>query len=175
MPPPITRHIPSEVIAEADTVDTAYDRTGIEELVRQYAYHKGDYGLEGNIDKALADLANDLARIATQSGEINVELIRQGFDRLYSDMNRHAATARGLRKPAGPIGWVLEKSGIREPQYRQVLIPLDDRYWNRQFLAQFHDSVLTERREGESDQDYLARYTLHCLKGFPWAYFTYCV
>lgn len=170
-----TRAVAGEVVTETDIVDIAYERTGLDELVQRYAFHEGGYNLTAEIEVALADLAAELSRLAVQGDNIDVDLIRHGFDRLYADMNRHAAVARGLRLPAGSIGRLLEKSGIRQPRYRQVVVPLDDKYWNEQFLAQFHEGRMVKPLPDEPREAYLARYTAHCLKGFPWAYFTYSV
>jgi hypothetical protein len=157
------RNVSGEVVSEMDMVDIAYEHSELDELVRKYAFHEGGHQIEAEVQEALMSLSIDVSQIATQGEGIRVDLIRRAFDHLYSSMNAHAGVARNLRKPSGPIGALLQKTGLRKPEYRGVVIPLDEQ---EQMVA---------RKPDESTESYLARYTARCLMGFPWAYFSYAV
>jgi hypothetical protein len=169
------RNVSGEVVSEMDMVDIAYEHSELDELVRKYAFHEGGHQIEAEVQEALMSLSIDVSQIATQGEGIRVDLIRRAFDHLYSSMNAHAGVARNLRKPSGPIGALLQKTGLRKPEYRGVVIPLDDKYWDKQFLEQFEQEQMVARKPDESTESYLARYTARCLMGFPWAYFSYAV
>ena len=162
-------------LVNVDLVNQVYDQTGLDQLFEVYARHEGDMYLEDDVAQAFSELAVHIAGMAYNGGNVEVELVRAAFDRTYAGMNLAARQARDLRKNASPLQNLLVKAGVKQPEYHTVVLPLDDKFWNSQFMDQFHNEGQVKRVPAEPEEVYFARYVARCLRGFPWAYFTHAV
>jgi hypothetical protein len=163
---------PAEVVSAVDMVYIAYERLGFDEMLEAYALCDETGGVETRMQAALFDYAKSVASIATQDGGMDIPVIREAFDRFYEGMEGASRKKYGAEKPSSISDAALKRFGLRPPTYQRQFKPLDDRYWEKQFVEQYESGAMATRKPNESDQDYLARYIATCLHGFPWAYFT---
>jgi hypothetical protein len=162
----------TEVLTKADMIAVAYDKLGIDQVFHDYAFAPNRDG-GSTVEQALDQYGRAIAYMAYEDGEIDIDLVRGGFDRLYDDMEEIAREKYGPL-PSHSLGdRFLQWAGVREPRYMQYFSPLDDRFWEKQFRQQFEEEVWVQRQPDESDEQFWGRYIGVTLHHFPWAYFSY--
>ncbi|HSW37056.1 MAG TPA: hypothetical protein VLG37_01660 [Candidatus Saccharimonadales bacterium] len=162
-------------VAENDQIaKIIYARSGIDELLEAYAFRGAHSITETEIDAALGDYATDIARLATASDGIDVELVHQAFDQVFKGMNTVAERKHGKQPPPSPVRSLLTRIGLSHPappiNYVHVL---DEKYWAEQFMDQYRSQSFVKRQPNELEASYAARYIHHCLHGFALAPFSY--
>lgn len=158
---------------DKDYLQAVYSSGGIEDDLVRYL----DTGSAINseiIDLKLSQFSNIIARAAWKHDEIDVAVVRSGFDIVTESMNKAANQVHGYARQ-GALQSLLVRAGIKPPQIDSYVRALDDRYWSRQFMEEFKKGgpLLPSRHVGETDSDYFARYTYGCMRGFLFARFTH--
>lgn len=175
--PPV-EHITSgelEVVTDDDMIRIAYDRLGIDDALLGYATRERGVSLDDykTVESLLPPFGQAIAEVVHQDGVVNVELIREAFERFYDGMEQAARVKYGPEKPYSFTETVLQRLGIRPPKYRQHFSRLDDRFWDIQFMEQYNGQTWEKRDPNESEQAFLGRYIAHTLYRFPWSSFSY--
>lgn len=160
-----------EVLTDADRIDAAYARFEIDELLHKYA-EGHDWELTNDIEAALVGLGYAIGNIAYKGGNVDIGLVRRGFELMYDTMDAALAQKEGI-KPPSVARKVLERWGLRYPDYVPTFSRLDDRYWDKQFMEEFNKDTWIKRLPTETNQEYFNRYVGWALHSFPWAYYSY--
>lgn len=153
-------------------VDIVYDSSGLDNMLHSYAMNK-EQGQTREIEGTLSHLGETVARIATSHGNIDIDLIRQVFERTYDSMEHAAQQKRGPLPPRTLLEKRLIKAGITKPKYPQFFSRLDDRFWDQQFMEQYNEQTWERREPDEDETHYLGRYIAGTLYRFPWANYSY--
>ena len=174
------RHIlKGDVVTDDDRVTILFERGDVEDMLRRFA--SGDSvsdddsrrTSEDDLDRVLTDYSVELASLAFQGGSIDVDLVRNGFDRVQDCMNEIGNEMFGTERPRTMTQAILEKAGLRAPAQRRYFAPLDDRYWEVQFMEQYDKQTWTQRRPGQTDASYFAHYTATAMHHFLLAPYSY--
>lgn len=161
-----------EVIEDEEYLKLVHSNLGIKEALASYLESRDLE--EESVDILLAHFSVAIAETATRSGEIDVDIIRTAFEHLVHSMNETASRRHGYQ-PQSLSQVALTKLKLRRPQPKSYVRQLDDRYWSKQFLEQYENGgqPMAPRKDGETDEQYLARYIHSCMHGFLFAPFTY--
>jgi len=170
----IERSIPTvsgEVVDDNEYLKIIYNNLGIEAALDSYLDKHSRTNGEQEVDGLLARYANTVAEVADRPTGVDVGIVRIAFDQLTDNMNEVASRHFGhMPQTAGSSA--LTKLGLKQPEPRQYVRPLDDRYWSQQFMDQYATDYMVVRQAGESEKQFLARYVHGCIHGFLFAPFT---
>ena len=172
----IERSVPSvtgEVVDDPDYLKIIYANLGIESALGAYLGGRSNGAGEEAVDQLLGRFSVAIAGVADKPEGIDTDIVRFSFDHLTNNMNEVASRHFGHQPPRSATQAVLTKLGAKQPQPRQYVRPLDDRYWDKQFMEQYRDGGhLVARQPDETENQFLARYIHSCMHGFLFANFT---
>lgn len=151
-----------------------YEHSYIDEALYGYLDRREGWN-DQQVESQLKRFAVATTTLALVGGEVDVDLVRSAFDRLTLGMNETASRRYGHELPRSMVQAILIRLGKADPEPRQYVRPLDDRYWSQQFMDQYANGGLpmAPRQADETGEDYLARYTYTAMRGLLWAPFTY--
>jgi hypothetical protein len=170
----LERSVPSvtgEVVDDPDYLKIIYANLGIENALETYLGGRSSHDGEQAVDELLGRFSVAVAGVADKPEGIDTGIVRFSFDHLTNNMNEVASRHFGYQ-PQSPTQSVLAKLGVKQPQPRQYVRPLDDRYWDKQFMDQHRTGHMVTRQAGETENQFLARYIHSCMNGFLFANFT---
>lgn len=157
-------------------LQAVYADSGIEDDLARYL--NTGLGFDSNIaELGLSRFCGTIAGAAWKYGEIDVAVVRSGFDIVTASMNEVASHVHGYTHQSAIRALLIRAgiTGVKSPQADSYVRVLDEQYWSSQFMDEFKSGGLpmTPRHAGETDSDYFPRYTYGCMKGFLFAPFTY--
>ncbi len=160
-----------EVVDDPDYLEHIYTNLGIENALVAYLGEHSSGAGEQAVDELLGRFSVAVAGVADKPEGIDKDIVRFAFDHLTNNMNKVASEQFG-HQPQTSTQSILTRLGARQPQTRQYVRPLDDRYWDKQFMDQYRTGHMVSRQAGETENQYLARYIHTCVHGFLFAPFT---
>lgn len=163
--------VTGEVVDDPDYLKIIYTNLGIENALETYLGEHSSHAGEQAVDLLLGRFSVAIAGVADKPAGIDVRIIRFAFEHLTNNMNEVASRHFGYQ-PQSSTQSILTKLGARQPQPRQYVRSLDDRYWDKQFMDQYRTGHMVTRQEGETENQFLARYIHSCMHGFLFANFT---
>jgi hypothetical protein len=170
----LERTVPSltgEVVDDPDYLKIIYANLGIENALETYLGGRSSHDGEQAVDQLLGRFSVAIAGVADKPEGIDTGIVRFSFDHLTNNMNEVASRQFGHQPPQSATQSVLTKLGVRQPEPRQYVRPLDDRYWDKQFMDQYRTGHMVTRQPGETENQFLARYIHSCMQGFLFANF----
>lgn len=156
---------------DEDYLRAVYDKCGIEDSLGRYL-DGGSVEDDAAIETGMQRFSLAVAATATKRGGIDIDIVRAGFEILTSSMNDVASRKYGYAYQ-GTFRKLLVRAGMAEPEPDKYVRYLDDRYWSVQFMEQYENGHMATRRDGESEEHYLARYSYVCMRGLLYAPFSY--
>jgi hypothetical protein len=140
-------------------------QNGVEEGLRNYACDKVPFS-EEDLDRVLTTYSVDIANLAYQNGTIDIELVRDGFERVEEWMNIIANEKFGVLPPRTMTQAILEKAGLVKPRHKVYFSELGDRFWEIQFLEQYEKQTWDTQSPSQTDASYFASYTATAMHHF---------
>jgi hypothetical protein len=167
------------VITEKERIRYAYDQENLDQTLHSFAFNKpisddGDgVASERDIDESIKRYASAIAPIAMRNDSPDIRLVKIAFDTLLSGMNAVANEKFGRQQPSSIWQKVMFKTGIQTPNSLIYFSGLENRYWLKQFPAEYREETWVSREDDENETEYLARNIYHSMHGFALAPFSY--
>ena len=159
-----------EPIAPQEVMNNMYEGASLDEYLAAYAHGEVE---EIDAEFALSQYTVGLAELSYCNGNIDVDTVRLGFGRLTEGYNKAANEAFGGQPAPTMSRTILETLHIVKPKPQKYYsgIETNERYWAIQFMEQFGNESIVQRREDEPENEYYARYLQACIQGFSWGIF----